>query len=231
MENDAPGLSPSAAVSPSGSAVAGCATPFGLQDWLIEAVLSVPPAVYGTIQRDGTLETIRDAVADCVPHGVAVQRFGSEVRLLPSEPHWQDTVMDVLRGKGINNQGAEKGTLRAPHLFEGLRYRSPAEMAIAQALEVTDAAYWPNCLARLGLDAPSRTTREADFLIHRRGKWGILKVDDPNYHGGMAARDHAGDRVFLQHGSVLIQRFAARDCLSKPAEVVSEFFRLLADLR
>jgi very-short-patch-repair endonuclease len=90
---------------------------------------------------------------------------------------------------------------------------------------------WPNCLGRLGLDAASRVTREADFLIHRRSRWGILEVDGQNYHGASAAQDHARDRVFLQHGHLLIQRFAARDCLANPAKVVADFFKLLANPR
>jgi hypothetical protein len=202
--------------------------------WAVNVVLSTEPAVSDSMksvwgQAPPIVDAIGTAIEECLPHSVHFGRLHVEVRLLEAEEHWRETLMDQLRGRGVNNQGMERGKLRAPYEFEGLRYRSKAEVAIAQALEVTDAAYWPNCLARLGLDATNRKMREADFLIHRRGRWGIFEVDGVNYHGGNAAQDHARDRFFLQHGPMLIQRFPARDCLARPAEVVAEFFQLLAN--
>lgn len=205
------------------------------EGWTINVVLTCDKAVYETLaRRNGeqprAAKTIQAALDTVLPHDVEVNYLTCQMRLLEvDDEHWRETLMDKLRGQGINNQGIERGTMRAPHQFEGLRYRSKAEVAVAQALEVTDAAYWPNCLARLGLDAANRRLREADFLIHRRGKWGILEVDGVNYHGGNAAQDHARDRAFLQHGHLLIQRFPAKSCLAAPADVVAEFFGLLAN--
>lgn len=205
--------------------------------WQIGVVLTCERPVYkelkgdddGWSSGDRLLSRIEKAMDTVLPHNVSVRHLTCETHLLQADEHWREAVMDQMRGAGINNQGIERGkTLRAPHQYEGLRYRSQAEVSVAQALETTDAAYWPNCLARLGLDATTRTLREADFLIHRLGKWGILEVDGVNYHGGNAAQDHARDRAFLQHGHLLIQRFPAKDCLAKPAEVVQQFFSLLA---
>src|SRR5205814_1960573 len=51
-------------------------------DWVINAIVSAPPAIYTALDDENTFIAIRDAVAACVPHGVWLQEVCREIRLL-----------------------------------------------------------------------------------------------------------------------------------------------------
>jgi hypothetical protein len=109
---------------------------------------------------------------------------------------------------------------------DGLRFRSPAEVALYSELKKRQVLFFPNAAAVLG---GTNEKREPDFLICHQGKWGILEVMGETYHTSQnAVKDHDRARLFKQHGLLCIEFYPAARCLSEPAVVVDEFFRLLA---
>jgi hypothetical protein len=114
-----------------------------------------------------------------------------------------------------------------PSEWHGMMFRSKSELAIAQALERINVAFFPNARGRLGQTADARQAREPDFLVVYRGKVGVLEVDGGDYHRGLAADDHERDRLFRHHGIAVVERFPAHRCFNFPDDVVGEFLRLL----
>jgi very-short-patch-repair endonuclease len=87
--------------------------------------------------------------------------------------------------------------------------------------------FLPNCLARLN-GAPARLNKEADFLVCKDGKWGILEVDGEPFHPpSMAAEDHERQRLFRRHGIRVFERFTSRRCYNEAHHVVAEFLEIL----
>lgn len=131
----------------------------------------------------------------------------------------------------VDNQGTG-----APHRWNNLNFRSISEIKIAEALDLKDVLFFPLCrgrlseLPRLGADPderPIRRTREPDFLVCYRGKWGILEVDGEEFHPpGRAAWDHAKDRLIERYG-IYVSHFDAHRCWEDPMGVVNEFLTIL----
>ncbi|MFN6034890.1 MAG: pentapeptide repeat-containing protein, partial [Dolichospermum sp.] len=69
----------------------------------------------------------------------------------------------------INNQGVQFYSNSTIHTWENLRFRSKAEIKIAEALDITGVLFVPNCLTRL-TTPKGRENKEADFLICYNGK-------------------------------------------------------------
>ena len=146
-------------------------------------------------------------------------------------PGWRERLDELARHGGVeaNNQGLGAETSDYFTLWNGLKFRSKTETRIAEALENRAVMYFPLPRARLGL-RNSRKTREPDFLVCHKGKWGILEVDGRPYHEGFAADDHERDRLFKQHGVRVIERYKADECFETAGEVVSKFLNLLERL-
>jgi hypothetical protein len=146
---------------------------------------------------------------------------------------WRAELREVIKSGGISNQGRELPE-RKVVIWKGLRFRSEAERLVAIALDKKGVLFLPNCAARLTLKeaADTRTgeaerdTREPDFLVCHKGKWGILEVDGP-YHEGRAAHDHERDAAFHKQGIRVIQHYTAERCMSDSANVIREFLGLL----
>lgn len=79
------------------------------------------------------------------------------------------------------------------------------------------------------------TTREVDFLVCSRGKWGILECDGILHilnsikKGQMpsAALNHKRDNDFNRHGLWFIKRFTDEECKKNPRKVVRQFLDML----
>ncbi len=113
--------------------------------------------------------------------------------------HWREELLALLRGDHVTNQGLPFAHQRPVLTWNGLCFRSGAEVRIAEALERVQVLFLPNCMARLGFS--QRQNREADFLVCLKGKWGILEVDGPFTHPpARKVDDEERARLFKAHG-------------------------------
>ncbi|MBD2214503.1 DUF559 domain-containing protein [Nostoc linckia FACHB-104] len=111
-----------------------------------------------------------------------------------------------------------------PKDWYGLRLRSPAEAAIAVALQKKGVLFFVNAGCRLVNHAKQYETREVDFLVFNQGKVRILEVDGITYHQNPSA-DYKRDRLFDREG-IRTSRFSAQECFGNPNAVVEEFLEL-----
>ncbi len=124
-----------------------------------------------------------------------------------------------------------------PHLVEntsrilvwnGLLFRSQAEVKIAQALESEGTLYFPNARGRLSRHG-ERVSYEPDFLVFNKMGHpgvGILEVDGP-HHQWSTEEDHKRDRLFKAYGIRVVERFSSTECLQNSSTVVQQFLFLL----
>jgi very-short-patch-repair endonuclease len=164
--------------------------------------------------------SIRGSIWAVMPGAVECCEIAFRAQLVELSNDWRDELIDIARGKSVHNQA--NAAERVIDWMQ-LRFRSHAEVRIAQALEKEKVLFFPNCRARLGLT--TRFNREPDFLICHEGRWGILEVDGP-YHK-RAADDHDRDRLFRAHGILHIERFDAAECFENSDRVVKKFLYLL----
>jgi hypothetical protein len=121
---------------------------------------------------------------------------------------------------------------RASKIFvwNGLLFRSQAELNVAQALDQEEVLYFPNARARRHRQG-GRVNYEPDFLVFNRIGWkgiGILEVDGPQ-HRWRGEEDHKRDRLFKAYGIRVVERFPDTECREKPALVVQQFLFLLQE--
>jgi uncharacterized protein YjbI with pentapeptide repeats len=125
-----------------------------------------------------------------------------------------------------NNQGVQFYANSTIHTWENLRFRSKTEIKIAEALDRTGVLFVPNSLARL-TTPKGRANKEADFLICYKGKWGVLKVDEPHHTAERRVEEQEEERIFKKNGIKVVERFDAQRCYNHPDEVVQEFFNMI----
>jgi uncharacterized protein YjbI with pentapeptide repeats len=111
--------------------------------------------------------------------------------------------------------------------WQGMRFRSQAEIKVAQALEERGLLYCPNSLTRLG---NYHKSFEVDFLVCCPTRWGfrwaILEVDGYWHLPEKRAKEHERERLFERSG-VRVHRFDATLCEQDPHAVVSELMDLI----
>lgn len=167
---------------------------------------------------------IHEAIQAVLPSHLTIDDVSVRARLVDADPGWQRRLLNAARGEGVDNQAGGNG---AAHVWNGLRFRSRSEVAIAQALDRAGVLFLPNCRARLGAP-PQRENREADFLVCHHGRWGILEVDGEPFHpASRAAEDHARDRLFRLEGISVVEHFDADECRQRPDDVAERFLELL----
>jgi very-short-patch-repair endonuclease len=109
-----------------------------------------------------------------------------------------------------------------------MRFRSIAEIKVAQALEERGLLYCPNSLTRLG---NYHKSFEVDFLVCCPTRWGfrwaILEVDGYWHKPQKRAKEHERERLF-EHSGIRVHRFDATLCEIDPHAVVSELMNLMS---
>jgi hypothetical protein len=181
-------------------------------------------AVYEIIQNqeDEATIAIRQAFKSVLPLDCYLESLTARVEFTDFNSDWREKFLDIIQGKVALNQC--KPIQDKPRFtWEYLFFRSTYEIAIAKALSEYNLLFLPNCMARFPKEGQNK---EADFLICRDGKWGILEVDGETYHTN-AAKDHERDRLFQDHGIRVVQRFTAKECTENPKGVVQRFLGLL----
>ena len=192
-----------------------------------------PVQVYKTLKSEDDAEesiekNIKYAFNAVLPARDCIDKIVPLVSLIDIEPDWKAQMFDIAQGKAVHNQGVEIKD-RATITWKNLRFRSVSEMKVAEALERAKVLFLPNCLARLNtLDG--RKTKEADFIICNKGKWGIIEVDGEPFHPPTRTpQDHKRDQDFYAHGAALVLHFDATECFEQPDKVVLRFLKLLED--
>jgi hypothetical protein len=171
--------------------------------------------------------TVEGALNAVLPAWITLKALIVRAQLIDLDPDWRNDLLEIARGHGVSNQGIRID--RPPIRWQNLGFRSQSEVRIAQALDRANVLFLTNCMARLGVTADHRVNREADFLVCAEGRFGILEVDGEPFHPATrAAQDHARDRLFLEHGVLVVHHFDANECFETPDQVVTEFLRLLA---
>lgn len=120
----------------------------------------------------------------------------------------------------------EQGLIKAETLWNGMILRSPAEVAIAEALQRKGVLFFANAKCRLRNRLEPAETWEADFLVFYQGIARILEVDGRAYHQNPGL-DYKRDRMFDREG-IKSTRFSASECLNNADEVVNEFLELFS---
>jgi very-short-patch-repair endonuclease len=127
---------------------------------------------------------------------------------------------------GINHCHKVYNNLKISH-WRAMRFRSQAEIKVAQALESRGLLYSPNCLIRLG---NYHKSLEVDFLVCCPTRWGyrtvILEVDGYWHLQEKRAKEHERERMFERSG-MRVHRFEASLCELDPHAVVSELIDLI----
>jgi hypothetical protein len=170
-----------------------------------------------------TLDRIANAFRAVMPPPVEEVSIRYRAQLVEIDADWRHELQEIARGKRVHNQAldAERVLIWANH-----RFRSQAEIKIAEALDRAKLLFLPNCKARLGFS--NRENREPDFLVCWNGKWGILEVDGEPFHPpSRAVDDHERDRLFNAHGIMFVQHFDAGECYESADTVVKKFLFLL----
>ena len=108
--------------------------------------------------------------------------------------------------------------------YDGLNFRSKAEIHIYDELKKRNILFFPNATVVLG---KKNRKLEPDFLVCQEGKWGVLEVMGKDYHGATAVRDHERARTFKDYGLLFIEFYDARECYQQPEKVVDDFLNRL----
>ena len=124
----------------------------------------------------------------------------------------------IIDGEEEHNQGVQSNSEETIYHWNGLRFRSEAQVKIAEALDRANVLFFPNSKARL-TTTEGRENQEPDFLIFHNGKWGILEVD--------GEVDQERDRHFQSQGIPIIQHYDSTQCSAQPDLVVQEFLEIL----
>lgn len=197
----------------------------------VDVVLVGPRAVYDAIKGDdfgnptAIYEQLRNAFNAILPIHTTVRNLKAQVMLRSADEGWRIELLELAKGRLVHNQAS---TETQPLLYKNLRFRSASEIKIAEALDRAKVFYLPNCRGRLNL-GEGRVNREADFLICKDGKWGILEVDGEAFHpASRTTEDHDRDRLFRNHGVRITEHFDAMACFRTPDKIVAAFLALLA---
>jgi hypothetical protein len=168
------------------------------------------------VPGSSTLARVFTAV---LPTGVECESVEVKIRNEAAEPDWREQVRAGLES-GPSNQGRPFGTSKVI-THSGLNYRSKAEVAIAEKLEmVPELLFFPNSAAVTG-----KVQKEPDFLVFYKGRVGILEVSGPT-HTGRLADDSLRDS-FFQRQRIFVKHYTAEKCSGDPGWVVKDFLGLL----
>ena len=131
-------------------------------------------------------------------------------------------------------QSDRSSTHNAYKEWGGMYFRSQPEIAIAEELDKRKVLFFGNVRGRVNeQDLPAAKSSqtmsgrvELDFLVFKDRKCIVLEVDG-NHHqeGSQTVRDYVRDRVLLREGIPTV-RFTAQECITKTADVVTEFLEL-----
>lgn len=128
------------------------------------------------------------------------------------------------RSKRENNQGSyvSKG-FPMYEMSDGVMFRSQAEVKLYQPFKKSEVLFFPLPLGIVGKEFKNK--KEPDYLVCKKGVWGILEIVDDHTHASVE-RDAERIRWFQNH-KVPIRPYSYRQCMEEPEVVVADFLNWL----
>ena len=129
----------------------------------------------------------------------------------------------------VNNQAIFdfKGSTKIT--FQGLNFRSKAEIKIYEALLRKGLLVMPLPVMVMGV---KEKYKEPDFVFCYNGRIGVLDIHGKQWHPPeAAASEHEKRREFLKLGVSLYEIFDARRCYQDPDDVVDDFIQAFTQVR
>jgi len=181
-------------------------------EWLWDLVLYVHPKVYVQIDEDERRETeqLIGATASEVMRACPGDDIAS-VRITPLriQTDWRTDAKAFASGKGVNNQGRVRSDNVAGRQFDGLLFRSQAEIRLYDALKRTGVPFAPLPVFVRG--GESRRRMEPDFVVIRDKTVMVVEVDGDSVHHETPVEAHNRTKM-LQDEGVHIERIPASEC-------------------
>lgn len=220
-------------------------TSFHDDDWSSEckAILQVEASLLSSIDKQSNI-MLRDAIEASLDPVKSIPAYLKEfhvlVKRVKAHEAWREEIHELLESGKALNQGKFIHESKVIN-FDGMRLASMEEMLLAKGLEEAKRksggklklVYFPNCLARILVDAGLDKAVKAypDFLICANGKWAILEVDGRQHNlPDQAEVDNSKRRRFAMAG-IPMWSFSAEsvreDAGAGAERVVYQFLELL----
>lgn len=188
-----------------------CDHDWGTDYWRLS--ISLPVHVFYTLTKEDRTAT-EDAILEVMqPFFVGTPEDGlASVVLNPSvisaQDGWREDALRFVKGEGVTNQGRVRSDNIASKNYQGLLFRSKAEITLFSALTRAQLAVAPlPVFIRIG----NRYNRlEPDFIVIYKGLTFIVEVDGDTYHNELPAE--ADKRLVpLTYEGVEVRRIRAAD--------------------
>lgn len=137
---------------------------------------------------------------------------------------WREEVLSQLIGRGVSNQASFQSKRHPLCEYNGMRFRSKSEIALAKYFEESGVLFFPLPLANCRGEK-----KEPDYLVCKDGKWAILECVSDEFHPSI--EKEANRTAWFQNHHIEVRQYTARQCYSKPKEVVDDFIRWLNSKR
>jgi hypothetical protein len=165
---------------------------------LIRLYLQVPAASFAKFYsvRDDVQKNLLEMFRPIIES--YPQYMADEVRIVPSSKapdDWQQNALAWLRGDGVNNQGGVRSDTIAAIPYNGLLFRSKAEINLYRALKALDVTFAPLPVFICGGSTYRRI--EPDFVIVKGGIVAVIEVDGNHPESPVEAHDRT---TMLVHG-------------------------------
>ena len=203
---------------------------FGIDCWRLFVSLPVP--LYYAItdeDRNITEESIASVVAPFFAStpGDALDSIAITPLITEATEGWRDEAMRFVKGEGVTNQGRVRSDNIASKQYQGLLFRSKAEITLFSALTRAKLAVSPlPVFVRIG---KAYNRLEPDFVVIYRGLTFVVEVDGDTFHKELPAE--ADKRLVpLTYEGVEVRRIRASDIETDEAAdiVVKELIEFMA---
>ena len=175
--------------------------------------LSVPVHFYAQIQDacESLEEAIKARAKDFFKKDP--NEYLEAVRIVPAmddvDEGWRDKAKAWAAGKGLTNQGRVRSDNVASRAYDGLLFRSEAEINLYKALKATGVTFAPLPVFLRGGSSYQRL--EPDFILIKDGVMLHVEVDGDTVHHETPAEAHARTALLLHEG-VPTERVKASEC-------------------
>jgi len=211
-----------------------CRFSFREQDWGIshwDLIIGVPVPIYhamDTAERELTEKAIDEVASPFFASNEsdALRRVFITPKVSTAEDGWREEALRFIKGEGVTNQGRVRSDNIASQHYQGLLFRSKAEIVLFEALTRAQLAVAPlPVFVRIG---KTYNRLEPDFVIVYKGLTFVVEVDGDTFHRELPAE--AEKRLIpLTYEGVEVRRIRAADLSSSSAadEIVRELIQFM----